>query len=276
MPTFLVTLATGRQGTGTVCQLVHAGHNVHALVRGQSTPAALALKQFGATLYEGTLNDISTLRDAVSGTEGIFLNLVPDSQDPNAELRATQNVLQAAREAATVTTIVLSTAIYAGRRPEFNYHCSSYYSSKLLSEQAVLSSGFPRVTILRPGWLMHSNIAPSSAVHWPELLPERTLVTASKPETRIPYLDPEDVGKFAAAALLSIELGSENLTTEEAAEIMSRVAGVEVKIEETNSKVPKQRFNLLANGGDFQVAPGSLDEYGNSAESDPLKRALGL
>lgn len=305
MPTFLVTLATGHQGSRTARELLQDGHEVHALVRDRSAPAALVLSQNGATIYEGTFNDPDVLREAVYGTEGIFLNLVPDGQDAEAEVRATRRVLEAARGTETVKTIVLSTALKTGLHPKLreqnpNYTCNGYFESKYRSEQAVLSSGFPHITILRPGWLMHNNIAPFSSFHFPELEAERVLATACQPETRMAYFDADDVGKFAADALMYpdryagkiIELGSENLTTEMAAEMMSRQAGVKIEvryrsaaeIEEMSSKVPTLPFHVFANEHSFEAPEGSLDEYGIrlttfeeflQRESDRLQKGVG-
>lgn len=284
MPTFLVNLATGRQGSSTARELLKAGQQVNALVRNRNSPVALALAQEGATIFEGGLEDEAAIRAATEGTQGIFLNLVPNPFGPSAELETTQRFLTAAREAKTVTTIVLTTAFHTDSHPAWeaknpNYTASWYFRSKHACEQAVLASGFPHITILRPSWLMHNHLFPYSMYHFPELATRHLLTTAYRPETRMSFFDPDDIGKFAAAALQDpakfagkqILLGNENLTIEETAAVMSKVSGVEVRpryltdekeLAEMATKIPTLMFTVLANEQNLQTPPGHLDQYG--------------
>jgi uncharacterized protein YbjT (DUF2867 family) len=314
MPSFLITLATGNQGGATAHQLLQAGHQVHAIVRDRTTEAAQALSSQGATLFEGSLTDVAFLTSAAKGVQGIFLNLVVPrpSDSPTLQMDATNAMLEAAAaNKDTVTMLVLSTAFHTSKHPVWaaenpNYSCAQYYEAKYAVEQTVLAAAasgvLKHVTILRPAWLMQNNIAPAAARHFPELETERVLATVCLPHTRLPFFDPVDVGKFAVAAFLDperfsgkeIELGYENLTMQEAAEIMGKVAGVEVKsrtrtdpqeIEEFGKKVPTQVFHVLLNEKDLEIQRGSLDEYGIrlttfeeflKREKTALEKALGL
>jgi uncharacterized protein YbjT (DUF2867 family) len=307
MPAFLITLATGVQGTAIAHELRQAGHQVHAFVRDRHAPRAVSLENIGVKVFQGSLDDGAAIKEAATGVTGIFWNLPTITKDPSIEWpHQTETMLQAARETGTVTTIVFSTAFYTGKHPEWvarnpNYVSAYYYDAKYRCEQIVLKSGFPYITILRPSWLMHNYIAPYAPVHYPELATEQTYVSAYKPDTRMPQCAPEDVGKFAAAAFLhpekysgkQIELGNENLTIAEASAIISRVAGVETKlrrrnseeIKEAQSRIPTQQFQIMANEKDMTIDPSSLSEYGIrmipleeylTKEREALRRALGV
>jgi uncharacterized protein YbjT (DUF2867 family) len=261
----------------------------------------------GVKLFEGSLDERATIRKAATGTTGVLWNLPTMIKDLSTDWpRQTQTVLQAAREAGTVTTIVFSTAFYTGRHPEWDaknpgYVSATYYDAKYRCEQLVLKSGFPHITILRPSWLMNNYIAPYSSFHFPELATERKLATAFGPETRMPNMSAGDVGKFVAAAFLSpekfsgkqIELGSGDLTIAEVAATVSRVTGVDVKVKYRNSEEVKeaastvltQQFQIMAMEEDMTIDPSSLDEYGIKltsleeylmTEKEALKIALGL
>lgn len=53
MPTYLVTGATGEQGSAVVTHLLAAGANVHAVVRDAQSSEAAALRDKGVVLFQG-------------------------------------------------------------------------------------------------------------------------------------------------------------------------------------------------------------------------------
>src|SRR5438552_1385419 len=71
----LVIGATGRPGGSTAQHLLERGRTVHALVRDLDSPAAKALREAGATLVVGDLDDPTSLRTAMRGMHGVFLVL---------------------------------------------------------------------------------------------------------------------------------------------------------------------------------------------------------
>lgn len=114
-----------------------------------------------------------------------------------------------------------------------------YWTSKADIESAVRDSGFLHWTILRPAFLMYNYVSPVADFMFPELAKRHTFLTAYKPDNKMTVLDPDDVGRFAAAAFLKpseynhheIDLGVEALTPEEIARSLSRASGKDIKTE---------------------------------------------
>ncbi|KAJ7742666.1 NAD dependent epimerase/dehydratase, partial [Mycena maculata] len=243
-PKFLITTATGRQGTSTVRLLLAKGAEVNALVRDPTSVASLALQSMGATLFKGDFNYVHAITAAMQGVNGVFLNTYPDFMDPNGEARQAETVLAAARAAGTVTSVVVSTVSnttvyedWSAIKADFPL-LSQYYFSKSSVERVVRAAGFT-YTILRPGWLMHNWIGLDAARHFPEYLSSR-LITVSYPrDYRMDHLDAADVGQVAAAALLEPArfagaeltlLGPEGMTFDEIAAHLSEAIGEEVTV----------------------------------------------
>ncbi|KAJ7867706.1 NAD dependent epimerase/dehydratase [Mycena olivaceomarginata] len=232
--TYLITTATGRQGTSTARLLLAQGAQVHALVRDLTSPASLTLKSLGATLFKGGFDD---------GVTGVFLNTFPNFADPNGEARDAETLVAAARAAGTVTSFVVSTVFktdaledWSTLKGEFPF-LAQYYASKAGVERVVRTSGFT-YTILRPGWLNHNYIGAGVEYHFPEYAKERVLTVSSPRGWRMEHLDAADVGQFAAAALLDpgrfagkeLDLVNELLTFEEIAAHLGEALGAEVKV----------------------------------------------
>lgn len=198
-----------------------------------------------------------------------------------------ENFITAAKAAGTVQTIVVSTVFktkeyrdFLASRPDEFRALALYHESKSGVEDVVLGSGIPNITILRPGYLDYQYLAPMCALHFPEYEKEHVLTVSYGRGYKKGHFDPEDVGKFAAAALVeperfggrTIELLNERLTFEEVAGIIERVAGVEVGVryrseEETRELVTTGNFPVLESQTivkelEYVIDGSSLEEYG--------------
>lgn len=107
--TYLVTGATGYQGGLTARHLLSQGHQVNAFVRNPSSPAAQALAELSAKLFQGTYNDYASITAATSGVVGVFLNTFPDFTHPDGKIPQAQNFVTAAQKSGSVKTFVVST-----------------------------------------------------------------------------------------------------------------------------------------------------------------------
>ena len=280
MTSFLVTGATGQQGGAVVTHLLAAGAKVHAVVRNSSSPKAIALSEKGVVLFEGTHEEPdAAFRAAAKGISGIFLNL--SMFEPGKAQAQAEAVIQASKAGggATLKSIVLSstsrtaemTADLAAAE-KIHPWLGQYYTAKSEVEAAVRESGIQHHTILRPPVLDSHFLLPNSASYGgcPELPKSGRLVTSLEHGGTMPYLDPDDIGKFAAAALLDpakfsgheFDLASDNLTALEVRDILARVSGIGIKfhkrtpaeMEQVSQTVLFQAFEMLANS-----VPRSVD-----------------
>lgn len=68
----LVTGATGKQGGAVARQLLEKGFRVRAITRNPGQPAARALREAGAEVVEGNLDDRNSVNRALEGAHGVF------------------------------------------------------------------------------------------------------------------------------------------------------------------------------------------------------------
>ena len=69
----LVTGATGQQGGTLARLLLQKKHKVYALTRNTQSPAAQDLRNKGAKIVKGDLDDSDSLKQVVNGIDSIFL-----------------------------------------------------------------------------------------------------------------------------------------------------------------------------------------------------------
>ncbi|KAF5618490.1 NAD dependent epimerase dehydratase [Fusarium tjaetaba] len=277
-----VTGATGTQGGATARQLLRAGVKVHALVRDQSSKSAIELQRLGAQLFPGNFDDVASLKTAVNGATAVFLNVMPAFPDTNQEVVHAKNIIDAAIESGTVTSIVYSSVTMTEKHESFpnwgpDYPMAWYWLNKAQIESMVRESGIKYWTILRPAFLMNNYHQPTASFMFPELGQRQVFLSAYKPETAMTVVDPNDVGKFAAAAITEplaydkheIDLGVESLTPAQIVQELSRVSGVEIGLEfydEEEAKDlavrnPKIYAELWANEVGYQVDFEVLEKY---------------
>lgn len=213
--TVLVLGATGNVGSQVVQQLANVGVNTRAAVR--SIGKANALKDAGVELVEMDVNKPDTFQAAFEGVEKVFLLTPPF---PNmAEITA--NLVEAAIKA-QVKYIVKQSGINADAESTvalLRWHREG--------EKLIEASGIS-FTFLRPNAFMQ-NYANTSA---------RTIKTQSTfslplADAKVSLVDVRDIAAVAVAALTqnghegkAYEItGSEALSNEQIAEILSTVVG---------------------------------------------------
>lgn len=268
MATYLITQATGQQSRWVITHLLAAGASIHALVRNlQKIPPAL--NQPGITLFEGEGFDFDAVYKAAQGCTGAYLNTFPV---PAIEAKQAKTVVEACKKAG-VETMVASTTFFTGNKDFWNDAAGEkvgligYFSSKAGVEDAVRSAGFKSYSIVRPGVIHWDHFKPSVAHNFPALPVKGELDHAFDDGARMVQTDGNDVGRYAAAALLDpakfngaeIDLGNENLTIEEVRDILVKVSGKAVtvrrktpeEIQAAAATVSGQRFQVWANYKDY-------------------------
>lgn len=232
----LVTGATGAQGGATARALLARGRLVRALVRRPDAPAALALREAGAQLVRGDLDDAASLAQAMQGVAGVFSVQLPDVKGDDSERRHGCALVEAAR-AAGVPQFVHTSVSGTAQRTAFprwhtGYWSHKYWNDKWDIEEAVRRAGFAAWTVLRPAFMMENFVPPKSANMFPHLK-DGELATALHAATRLQLIAADDIGSFAAAAFLAprdfagqhIDLAGDALTMDEVAAILSTTSG---------------------------------------------------
>lgn len=240
----LVTGATGRQGGATARALLAAGVPVRALVRDPTTDRARAVAALGAELVPGDLHDRGSVSRAAEGARAVFSVQMPaltaTGFDFDGEVEQGVNLVEGAR-AAGVPQFVHTSVTGAGQHTEAPGWAEGRWRSmeatlgaKSAIQDRVRTAGFPRWTLLKPGFFME-NFLPSMAFLFPRGV-EGGLVSVLKPRTRLSLVAVDDIGRAAAAAIaaperfdrVELELASDYLSMAEIAEVLSSALGVEL------------------------------------------------
>lgn len=260
----LVVGATGQQGGAVARELLSRGHEVRALTRSPSSPAAVALEEAGAEVVDGDLENPSSCASAARDVDAIFTMATPFEAGPEAEVRQGVNMLAAAK-AEGVQHLVYSSVASADQSTGI-----PHFDSKFEIEQKIRSSGVPH-TIVAPVYFMENLFTP-----W--MLPglqEGKLAIALPSSRVLQQIAIEDLAGFVVRALESrdrflgkrIDIAGDQVTGDEAAEIISRASGREIEYVEIP---PEQRSAM---GEDVARMLDWFDETGYSVDIEALRRA---
>jgi len=225
----VVTGATGRQGGATARTLLDRGWTVHALVRNPDKPEALALKEAGAVLVRGDLDDAASLDAALRGAYGVFS--VQTFTGPDGfvgEVRQGKAVADAAARAG------IAHLVYSSVDGAENPGQVQHFASKGEVERHIEALGLP-ATVLRPTFFITNfeHLGPQ----WQN--GELVVTLALAPQTRLQMITPGDIGAIAADAFdtpaeylgRTIEIAADELTGPQMAEVFARVAGRPVRFD---------------------------------------------
>ena len=190
---FVVAGATGRVGSVVASELLSRGASTTVIVRGSA--AASEWKSRGATTAMGSLSDLAFLTRTLQGASGFFA-LLPENVPPDDfhghRRRMAETMARAVAESAVPHVVVLSAV--AASLPDGNGPAKDlHYLEELLS------AGGARLSVLRSCFFQDNladAIPPAMGVGiYPNFLPYA--------DTAFPMVATSDVGRVAAAALLS-------------------------------------------------------------------------
>ncbi|MEU9837909.1 NmrA/HSCARG family protein [Actinomadura sp. NPDC048032] len=240
----LVIGATGNQGGATARQLLARGRRIHALVRDPGSPAARRLRDEGAVLVRGDLDDADSLRKAMNGVRAVFSvqALAHEPRTLAAEVRQGKTVADIAGESG-VAHLVYSSVGGAERNTGIDH-----FESKAEIERYILALGLP-ATILRPVFFMNN------LLHYADARDERVLSLPVRPDKPMQFIATDDIGVFAADAFddparsigRQIELAGDELTFSEVARIYERVTGTPTRFEPL--PIEERMFQWFAEAG---------------------------
>ena len=260
--TILVTGATGHQGGAVAHHLLKRNKfNVRALVRNERKPAAQTLKQSGAELFVGDLNDRSSLEHALQGVHGVFLVQSFDNGIA-AEIYQGKAIVDVAK-ALGIKHFVYSLVGSAERKTGV-----PHFDSKFQIEEYVRASGLP-YTILRPVFFFFNYDGMRS------MLEQGILLQPLSPDTKLQQLSEEDYGEMVAEvferpadfANREIEVASVEMSMTEIAAAFSRVLDKSV----TYQQIPFAAFEQQA-GEEMTIMYRWFENVGYGADFAQLKR----
>jgi uncharacterized protein YbjT (DUF2867 family) len=142
----LVTGATGQQGGSLARLLLQKKHKVHALTRNTQSPAAQDLRNKGAKILKGDLDDSDSLKRAVKNVESVFLMGTPFEDGTEGETRRGKLMADIAKEN-KIEHLVYSSVADADKNTGI-----PHFESKYKVEQHIKNLGIPH-TIIAPTFL---------------------------------------------------------------------------------------------------------------------------
>jgi uncharacterized protein YbjT (DUF2867 family) len=142
----LVTGATGQQGGSLARLLLQKKHKVYALTRNAQSSAAQDLRNRGANIVKGHLDDSDSLEHAVEDVESIFLMGTPFEDGIEGEIRRGKLMADIAKEN-NIEHLVYSSVANADKKTGI-----PHFESKYKVEQHIKNLGIPH-TIIGPTFL---------------------------------------------------------------------------------------------------------------------------
>ncbi|KAF4966741.1 hypothetical protein FSARC_5606 [Fusarium sarcochroum] len=240
VPTVYVVAATGTQGSAVCRQLRQLDWAVHATVRNIDSAQAQALAKLGVALNPGDWDDENALVSGLKGCIKLFIALGPNYADLDDERVWAQRILKLAR-AEGISDVVYSSSISANAPEKRTLLPPKHLLPKSLFVKNIIEgfvqrAGFTHWTIVRPGFFMTNLLDPKVRIYR-ELFEQNTWLTALTSESKLNLIDPEDIAKFAVAALRDptrfhghgIDLVGERLTPIQMMEALSAASGRELK-----------------------------------------------
>ncbi len=260
----LVSGATGQQGSALARVLLDKGHRVRAFVRRPDSPEAEALERLGAELAEGDFEEPSTIERAARGMDALFVVATPFEAGMEAETRHGIAAADAAKTAG-VSHLVYSSVADVDKDTGI-----PHFDSKRKVEVHIESLGVP-YTIVAPVYFMDNLLAPWTL---PQLKEGRLPVAlpSSRPLQQVAL---SDIAAFTGVVLENreefegtrVDIASDELAGEEAAEVLTRVTGREIEYVELSLEQVRQ-----AMGEDGARMFEWFDQVGYSADIAALRR----
>ena len=218
----LVTGATGQQGGSLARLLLQKKHKVYALTRNTQSAVAQDLRNKGANVVKGDLDDSDSLKRAVKDVESVFLMGTPFEDATEGETRRGKLMADIAKEN-SIEHLVYSSVANADKSTGI-----PHFESKYKVEQRIKNLGIPH-TIIGPTFFMENLLGPG--------LEQGQLALPLSPSTTLQQSALENIAEFSALVLerrkpflgKRIDIASDEVTGEQAAEILSNVLGNKIR-----------------------------------------------
>lgn len=242
--------ATGNQGGSTVSAILNnpelsSKYKIRAITRDTSKPAAQSLASKGAELAKADLNDIASVKTAISGSYGVFaVTNYWESASKSVEFQQGKNIVDACKEAG-VKHLVWSCLPNVTKMTNGELAKVEHFDSKAeVAEYAEQIKGDMLVSYFMPGFFM-SNLTQQFQPN-----AETGVVTLSQPwnptQTYIPMLDiQQDTGLYTAGLFEAgpeangayVQAVSEWVHPKDITDTLSQITGRQIKFVELPGSV---------------------------------------
>jgi len=255
---FLITGATGNQGGAVARELLKNDCRVRALTRDAQKPKALALRELGAEVVQGDLEDSVSIEQALTGVDGVFA--VQNYWETGAAREIQQGIqLADAAKAANVRHFVYSSVGSAHLKTGV-----PHFDSKAKIEEHIQQIEIP-YTILRPVAFNYAWNDPNVRGY----IQNGVFSLPLSPDTKLQLLSEQDYGAFVATALenpdrwlgRSLDVMSEELTMLQMVEAFGKAIGRPVQYVQMSWEQSLQSF-----GEEYTAMFRFFEEVGYSAD----------
>jgi uncharacterized protein YbjT (DUF2867 family) len=217
---YVILGASGNTGSVIADALLSAGQKVRVVGRD-----AARLERFvrrGAEAFTATVNDVSALTKAFSGTRAAYL-MLPPAKSREEQERDSDGVAQAVKDSGLRYAVHLSS--YGAQVAEGTGPVSGLHSS----EQKLNAIRGVNVLHLRAAYFMENNLAAIGMIRGMGVIGNALL-----PDLKIPIVATRDVGIYAAQRLTELDfsgkqtrelLGERDLSMTEATAVIARGLG---------------------------------------------------
>jgi uncharacterized protein YbjT (DUF2867 family) len=198
--------------------LLQKKHKVYALTRNTQSSAAQELRNKGANVVKGDLDDSDSLERVVKDVESLFLMGTPFEDGTEGETRRGKLMADIAKEN-SIEHLVYSSVANADKNTRI-----PHFESKYKVEQHIKNVGIP-YTIIGPTFFMENLLGPG--------LQQGQLTLPLTPSRILQQSALENIAEFSALVLerrkpflgKRIDIASDEVTGEQAAKILSDEIG---------------------------------------------------
>jgi uncharacterized protein YbjT (DUF2867 family) len=264
----LVTGATGTQGGAVARHLLAKGHAVRAMTRKPEGERARELRQAGAEVVHGDLDDPASLSGALDGVWGAFA--VQNTWEAGVEGEEQQGKRFAEVAHKKGVKHFVYTSVASAHRQTGIPH----FENKFRVEETLRGLGFPSWTIIRPVFFMENWASP----WFKPGIEQGKLAIALKPGTVLQMIAAEDIGAYGTLAFerheqlkgRAVDIAGAQHTMPETAEILGRAAGRKVEF------APPPIEEVKKSNADFAAMLEWFDRVGYDADVPGLQREFGI
>jgi len=264
----VITGATGQQGGATARELLAAGHRVRAMTRKPDGDAATALKNLGAEVVRGDLNDPKSLEQAFAGAWGLYA--VQNTWEAGVE----QEEVQGKRSAEIAKAVGVKHFVYASVGSAQRETGIPHFDNKARVEETVRSLGFPSHTVVRPVFFMENLASP----WFKPYIDKGTLALGIEPDTKLQMIAVADIGKYGKLAFerheqlngRAIDIAGDELTPPVIADLIGKAAGRTV----THYQVPIDEVRRSSR--EFAIMLEWFDAVGYDADIEGTAKEFGI